>query len=77
MNIILLNQTSPDFLMEQNKDRRVWALGMTWLNNTMEVPCTRVNIGDWGQSVVQFGGDDRTGICICTDIAIQPIIFAY
>lgn len=41
----------------------------------MEVLCTRMNVGDWGQSIVQFGGDDRTGICLCTDMAILDYYF--
>lgn len=33
-------------------------------------------IGDWGQSIVQYGGDDRTGICLCTDTALSACYFA-
>ena len=31
--------------------------------------CHQGNISDCGQSIVQFGGDDMTGICLCMDIA--------
>ena len=30
----------------------------------------RANVGDWGQSVFQLGGDDRSGYCVGTDAAI-------
>jgi hypothetical protein len=39
------------------------------------VLCTRVNVGDCGQSVVQFGGDDRSCICLGTDMAVFVYYF--
>jgi hypothetical protein len=35
------------------------------------VTYTRDTVGDWGQSIVQFGGDDKAGICVGTDTSKQ------
>lgn len=35
-----------------------------------------MNVRDCGQSVVQFGGDDRSENCVCTDIAILAFYFS-
>jgi hypothetical protein len=37
----------------------------------MEVLYTKGNVRDWGQSIVQLGGDDRNGIGLGTDMAIS------
>jgi len=36
---------------------------------------TRGNVGDWGQSVFLFGGDDEVGTCLCTDMAVLTHYF--
>jgi hypothetical protein len=36
------------------------------------VTYTKGTVRDCGQSIVQFGGDDRTGICVGTDTSNQP-----
>jgi hypothetical protein len=36
---------------------------------------TRGNVRDCGQSVVQLGGDDRTGVCLGTDMTISACYF--
>jgi hypothetical protein len=49
-----------------NKGRKGLSLKIMTL-----VTYTRDTVGDWGQSIVQFGGDDKAGICVGTDTSKQ------